>query len=267
MKHIYILAAMAAIVFISGCIQEGTVGNQTPAAGSISVDIVSAPTTATAGVPFTITWTVSGPVETIQHTAVHYDYVSHPGTLGEDVGPPGGYAYLTTEFASGSFNIPNTFSVNITPTETGILYFRAHAIANGKNYWTDERSIYVGMPAESQIREFAFSADDSGFYYANNTPVYFVSVNKGDFVKMTLNVKPANLARGSLDFRGCGQNATGIMPGNPVNMQFYAASSCAISSYWPSSAVVKSAVEIIATQTPTSTVYGSTNSGKNTSNG
>lgn len=91
-----------------------------------------------------VTWNIKSPVMKILHTAVHYDYTSHPGILGKDVTPEqAGYPMLTTEFASGNFTIPRTFQAQILPDKEGMLYMRAHAIVDGKNYWTEERTVEI----------------------------------------------------------------------------------------------------------------------------
>jgi len=45
---------------------------------------------------------------------------------------------------------------------------------------------------------------------------------------------------GGLDFRGCGVNTPTIPPGGSTSIQFTAGSNCQITSYWPTSGVVKS---------------------------
>ncbi len=91
-----------------------------------------------------VTWNIKSPVMKILHTAVHYDYTSHSGMLGKDVTPEqAGYPMLTTEFASGNFTIPRTFQGQILPDKEGMLYLRAHAIVDGKNYWTEEKTVEI----------------------------------------------------------------------------------------------------------------------------
>lgn len=254
----HILAALiVAVVVISGCAQKGEQNQTTPAPSnappqgeSVAIAVTSAPAAANAGTPFTISWKVEGAQKAIESTAVYYGDKSYPGTLGEDAGPDAaGYAKETPDIAGGAYQ--DTFTANITPEKAGSLYFRVHALVDGRNYWTGERSISV-KPWEytPQTREFMFNADDYGFYYANNTPVYFISVVKGDTVEMTLDVRTAKVSRGSLDFRGCGQNATGIKAGESLDIRFTATGTCAIASYWPNASLVKSAIEVIAVEPP-----------------
>ena len=91
-----------------------------------------------------VTWNIKSPVMKILHTAVHYDYTSHPGTLGKDVTPEqAGYPMLTTEFAAGNFTVPRTFQAQILPDKEGTLHLRAHTLINGGNYWTEERKAEI----------------------------------------------------------------------------------------------------------------------------
>ncbi|VVB59473.1 Uncharacterised protein [uncultured archaeon] len=251
-KIYYVLILLVGIVFASGCVQyppANRTGNVTPTnqtQENVTISIVSAPANSTAGMPFAITWSVGGPGKTISHTAIHYDYVPHPGTLGEDVGPPGGYAYLTPDFASGTFYIPNTFTANITPTQAGTLYYRAHVIVDGSNYWTNERTINVASNVTNITtgqKSFAIDADDNGFYM-NNVSVSSIPANISDMITLTFNVRPANVYYRALDFRGCGQEADGVATGNSTIMRLTVNGACNITSYWPASNVTRAALLI-----------------------
>ena len=79
----------------------------------------------------------------------------------------------------------------------------------------------------------------------------------GDAVTTILNVRPANT--GGLDFRGCGQNASGIMPGSSTILLFNADRTCSISVYRPSGNVVVYTLDVVVIEAPTSVVYGSGN--------
>ncbi len=109
------------------------------------VDFVNLPSSAAVNQSFSISWKVQSFTTTqITHTAVHYDYASHPGEFGFDIGPAqSGYPLLTQEYKSGSFNIPDTFTASITGDKEGVLYLRAHAIIGGKNYWAEEKELEI----------------------------------------------------------------------------------------------------------------------------
>lgn len=82
---------------------------------------------------------------TITHTAIHYDIKSHPETFTFEDGPQdSGYPFLTTEYTLGNFSVPGEFTAGfIVPNTANNIYFRAHAIIDGKNYWTEEQSIGI----------------------------------------------------------------------------------------------------------------------------
>ena len=123
--------------------------NLVPAAAEeISITSVQAPASVAADSSFAVSWAITGPEKAIPHTAVHYDTASHPGDFSLDVAPgDSGYPSLTPEFASGEFNIPNTFTVSMQAPESEVLYYRVHAIIDGNNYWTSERMITVTTTA------------------------------------------------------------------------------------------------------------------------
>jgi hypothetical protein len=155
-------AAIVSSLVISGCMstppQATPVPTETPATPvptasmptptptpGYSVEVLSAPATAAAGQSFMVSWRVNSPVQkNINHTAVHYgpDSKSVNLTLSS-------YPSLTT-VQKGT--IPADFSANITIGKTGIFYFRAHAIIDGTNYWSDEKTINITIPSTVSIQ-------------------------------------------------------------------------------------------------------------------
>ncbi len=114
------------------------------AAPAVTIELVDVPTSAVVGHDIRVSWRVIGGDLRATHSAVHYDYESKPGMFGLDIGPAAsGYPSLTKDFVSGDFALPMDFSVAFEPDKAGTIYFRAHAIVGGKNYWTDERSVVV----------------------------------------------------------------------------------------------------------------------------
>lgn len=146
LKHLLATLLVGVSLILSGCSAQ-------PAPGVPRINIVSAPSSAAAGVNVAIIWEVTGVTDVIPHTAVHYDTIaSHPGDLGNATPAQSGYPALTPDFSSGNFTIPRTFTVNITaPPTAGKIYYRAHTIVGGTNYWTDEREILVRAP-KTEIR-------------------------------------------------------------------------------------------------------------------
>jgi hypothetical protein len=154
-------AAIVSSLIISGCVSAPPPATPTPTATPIpttpmptptptptpgySVEVLSAPATAAAGQSFMVSWRVNSPGQkTINHTAVHYgpDSKSEPLTLTS-------YPMLTT-VQKGT--IPADFSANITISKTGTIYFRAHAIIDGTNYWSDEKTITLTVSTNISIK-------------------------------------------------------------------------------------------------------------------
>ncbi len=118
--------------------------------GDNKVSFLNLGAKAVAGRPMEVVWQVT-PAEktvTITHTAVHSDTVSHPGDFGAEVTPAAsGYKELTPPITEEEISAPRAFTATLTPA-AGTLYLRAHAIMDGKNYWTAEEQIAVVAKAE-----------------------------------------------------------------------------------------------------------------------
>ncbi len=249
-KILYALLLLVGIVFVSGCIQypptnqtnqtNQTPGNVTPAnrtQENVTVTVISAPSTVDINESIPFSWRVEGPRQMINYTSVHYDNKSHPGTFGTDVSPEeSGYPYDVPKYANGSFEIPRTFNADLVNNLTGTIYYRAHALVNGSNYWTDERTISVtGANVTTNITgvsNFTINANDTGFYM-DSMNISSVSVNKSAMVNITFNVSSTGVSSQGLRFRGCGQETNATEPGNSTSMQFIANESCNITSYQP----------------------------------
>jgi hypothetical protein len=106
-------------------------------------ETTSVPSEVDSGSDILVSWSVSGEGLSAVHTAIHYGSTSNPGNFGTDVGPPGGYSQLTTEFASGDFPLPDDFSTSISTDSSGVMYLRAHTIVDDKHYWTDEVAVTI----------------------------------------------------------------------------------------------------------------------------
>lgn len=199
---------------------------------TIGVKVLSAPISVEEGEKFKISWRVLGKEGTvISHTAIHYDNVSHPGSLGFDIMPPqAGYRELTLESALGEFILPSTFSSEIK-AGTEKIYYRAHAVINGENYWTQEYAIDVVKAANAQ--NYAVDADDKGADPASLT------VPKGSKFTITFNVG-SDVYYGGLDFRSPKFNSPKVSPGGTwTTPELTADETFKISAYWPASNVKK----------------------------
>lgn len=209
------------------------------AAEGPGVTITDAPSSIDAGQTFDVYWRIDSPVQrNIQHTAVHYGTSPVAGDLGTDVAPAAsGYPDLTPPKA---VTIPGTFSDTISTSSVGTVYFRAHAIVDGKHYWSDESSILVtATPKQGQLKEFAIEADDSSFY-----PDEPLLVNDGDLVRITFKVRTTNVRFGGLDIRSPEFDTGKISPGGEKTVEFVAESDFSFRSYWPDSNVLKATGEV-----------------------
>lgn len=225
---------------------------------------------------FNVVWRVEVEKEQlIKHTAIHYDYESHPGSLRTEIDPAGsGYPNLTEEFAQKESKIPANFSAKIISDQAGVLYMRAHSIIDGKNYWSEERSVKVAPAVrlkaselEKEIKEFlnieetlkigeeksveqmptkslptapsapiqfVVDGDDQGLYPAT------IIVTKGDLVEITFKTRAQGTYYGGLDFIGTPYFNTGtVPPGGAKTVKFTADQTFEYRSYWPSSNVLK----------------------------
>ncbi|MFZ3059521.1 MAG: hypothetical protein WA102_07235 [Candidatus Methanoperedens sp.] len=178
-KIISWIAAIAIVSsLISGCVSPPT-GTPTPVVTPVmtptatatpmttptpgaSVVVLTAPATAVAGQGFVVSWRVNNPAQVnIQHTAIHYGPVSksEPLTLAS-------YPSLTTPIAG---MIPAEFNTTIVINKAGVVYFRAHAIIGGANYWSGERMINITAPLNTtsipSIATSTATATTSGYGY------------------------------------------------------------------------------------------------------
>lgn len=152
---IVIIVAVAAMMYFQDKKKPAKPGlenkNATVSPGKIeqdkySINITSAPTILRLSDSKTarILWEIAGPDKTISHTAIYYDYASHSGDLSKSTTAfLAGYKQFTSDYANNEEDIPKDFDANLAMDKVGTLYYRAHAIIDGKHYWTDEKSIKI----------------------------------------------------------------------------------------------------------------------------
>jgi len=174
-KIVYIaFIAIVSSLILSGCVSQEPTGTPAPTVvpttiptaiptatpvptqePGTSVEVLNAPATAVAGKSFDVVWRVNSPsVKTIPHTAVHYGPQAQVEPLSLSSYPS------LTPVQNGT--IPANFSVRITINSTGITYFRAHAIVDGVQYWSPERTITI---SGSSIATATPVATSTGGYY------------------------------------------------------------------------------------------------------
>lgn len=215
-----------------------------PPAQQYSVEVTGYPTSVNAGAVFYINWKVNSVSQiSIPHTAVHYG----PGHVPDPKGPQD-YPNASS-FLSGT--IPGAFSADLKIDKAGTYYFRAHAIINGANFWSDEKAITVKavspQPAPAPSVSYSLEADDSGFYFANGTSVSSISAPANSSMTLTLKTRVQNVYYGGLDYRSQKFNSPSVAPGgNWTSPSVMVDGDFSIVSYWPSSGVSKAILNIVA---------------------
>lgn len=87
------------------------------------------------------TWEITGPTTTTGFTAIVGAKESKPGKLDETVDiSKTPYKVLVKDFTAGAYNVPLRYIGNTVLIEGGTYYFRALAVIEGKNIWSNEFS-------------------------------------------------------------------------------------------------------------------------------
>lgn len=128
----YILFFLVSLLLVSGCISKPNI-TPTATATPFIINVTSYPSNVKGGTNFAIQWEVSGRTGNIIHTAVHWGFKKG----GPHTTDYGGFSKVYTG------KIPQKFSVNLTAPDSGIIYFRAHAIIDGTDVYTSEYSIII----------------------------------------------------------------------------------------------------------------------------
>lgn len=106
---------------------------------SARVRLLETPTEATAGQGLSIKWFVDNEkIATISHTAVHFGRVSR-----ENPKLPSDYPEKTAILKGA---IPASFSAELKVALPGLYFYRAHAIVDEVNIWSEEKKLTVISP-------------------------------------------------------------------------------------------------------------------------
>ncbi len=236
--------------------QDSEAKSGTPVQGRLMleprIEIVSAPMSVEAGDIFLVSWRVDSEAKTTPHMAVHYGRFSVPNPSGPDDYPSASVFLCSRQQCS----LPGFFSVSLGIFDAGTYYFRAHAVIDGNNVWSEERTIEVSdtsanqptpevnQPMPSSTSYYDIEADDHGFYSADSSRISSLSVSRGSEAALKFAVRKENVYYGGLDFRGCGVLSNTTKPGDSIEVRFVPESDCDITSYWPLSGVKKSALHV-----------------------
>ncbi len=199
----------------------GTGNNALPA----TIKILSAPAMANANEQIVVSWKIDSEQRQTNNTAVLYgpNKVPNPKNSAD-------YPDSTSSLCGyPACSIPNPFSARFEISNAGTYFFRAHAIVEGKDIWSEERAILIN-PAEPvrETKSFSIVADDNG-YYVNNK-IDSIAVKKGSEIEILFMVKSFGVEQAGLYFSGCGKKVSGI-PANSVQMSFIVENDCTISSF------------------------------------
>jgi len=107
---------------------------------SPTVAFIDLPEQPAIGHPFPVSWRVDSSPTSTPFTAIYFDTIATPSALtASDYPDRVGYRYHTTDFTSGTFDLPDTFTAILTPPpRADTLYLRGYAKINGQHFWTDE---------------------------------------------------------------------------------------------------------------------------------
>ena len=131
-KKIIITATIIRLLIISGCVST----NPEKSSSKIpTINVTSYQANVIEGTNFTIQFEVSGGTNqgNISHAAVHWG----PNRGGADIKDYGRFSKVYTG------RVPQNFSVELMAPESGIIYFRAHAIIDGADIYSNEYEIRI----------------------------------------------------------------------------------------------------------------------------
>ena len=102
------------------------------------------------------------------------------------------------------------------------------------------------IPVETQpsVTKLTIEADDDGFYMGGQD-INSISATQGENLEITFNVRTTRVYYAGLDFKGCGIDTGKVAPGASETVQVVASNTCTITSYWPSSGVVKDTLQLV----------------------
>lgn len=125
----------------------------TPTFMDYAISIITGPKELSVGDTATFTWSAYGPSTTIHTSAIYYGTTSNPGDLTKSAtGDNTSYTGVVKDFFQGDYRLPIQFIANTKLTIPGTYYYRAYAIIDGKNYWTDEHSFIVKSIPKNEIK-------------------------------------------------------------------------------------------------------------------
>lgn len=110
-----------------------------------SIALTDFPTEAGAGQPNRFVWRVDAPesFSTVK-TGIYWSYDSSPSALMKGDSPEAvNYANFTFDYATGWFQLPDTFDLDLAFNQKGVVYFRAYAKIDNDHLWTEEKQVRI----------------------------------------------------------------------------------------------------------------------------
>lgn len=245
--------AITATLLISGCSQPQTGDTETittttmnsiteqtttTAIAGNEITIMSAPSSATTGSNFVISWLIQGNRDNAVKTTIYYGKQSVPNPISV-------YSYDNNsklQCIGDPCVVPGPFTDEFSISESGTYYYRAYAKINGIDVWSEERVIEISNPFSYKISNFTIEVDENGFY-KDGSPLSFIEVNRNDVINITFRVSSENSYAPGYTFMGCNSGVS-VLPGNEGGFFFSTNSNCAISMYKASSGVLEYSLSV-----------------------
>ena len=110
-----------------------------------SIDLTEFPTGTSAGQSNHFAWRVDAPESfSAVKTGIYYSYDSTPSALMKGDSPEAvNYANFTFDYAAGLFQLPDTFDLDLSFNQKGVVYFRAYAQVDHDHLWTAEKQLTI----------------------------------------------------------------------------------------------------------------------------
>ena len=110
-----------------------------------SIELTEFPTETSAGQPNHFVWRVDAPESfSAAKTGIYWSYDSSPSGLFKGDSPEAvNYANFSFDYASGLFQLPDTFDLDLSFNQLGVVYFRSYAQVDHDHLWTEEKQLRI----------------------------------------------------------------------------------------------------------------------------
>lgn len=110
-----------------------------------SIELTKFPEELIVGEKTNFAWLVTAPESfSAVKTGIYWSYDSSPSALIKGDSPEAvNYANFTFDYATGSFQLPDTFDLDLSFNQRGVVYFRAYAQIDHDHLWTEEKQLKI----------------------------------------------------------------------------------------------------------------------------